>query len=65
MTFVPGVRPVKAAFIGLGRIYDLNVRAYAGNPDVEVVALRKLRAAAGSGEIGEVCGYPGPAVVER
>jgi len=25
--------------VGLGRIYDLNVRAYVGNPDVEVVAL--------------------------
>jgi predicted dehydrogenase len=30
---------VRAAFIGLGRIYDLNVRAYIDNPDVEVVAL--------------------------
>ena len=39
MTFAPYDRPVRAAFIGLGRIYDLNVRAYAGNPDVEVVAL--------------------------
>ena len=39
MTFTPYDRPVRAAFIGLGRIYDLNVRAYAGNPDVEVVAL--------------------------
>ena len=39
MTFVPYDRPVRAAFIGLGRIYDLNVRAYTGNPDVEVVAL--------------------------
>ncbi len=39
MTFVPYERPVRAAFIGLGRIYDLNVRAYTGNPDVEVVAL--------------------------
>ena len=39
MTFVPYDRPVRAAFIGLGRIYDLNVRAYLGNPDVEVVAL--------------------------
>ena len=39
MSFVPYDRPVRAAFIGLGRIYDLNVRAYAGNPDVEVVAL--------------------------
>src|SRR5215469_11660157 len=39
MTFHPYDRPVRAAFIGLGRIYDLNVRAYIGNPDVEVVAL--------------------------
>ena len=39
VSFVPYDRPVRAAFIGLGRIYDLNVRAYAGNPDVEVVAL--------------------------
>ena len=39
MTFVPYDRPVRAAFIGLGRIYDLNVRAYIDNPDVEVVAL--------------------------
>ena len=42
MTFVPYDRPVRAAFIGLGRIYDLNVRAYASNPDVEVVALVDL-----------------------
>ena len=39
MTFVPYDRPIRAAFIGLGRIYDLNVRAYRGNSDVEVVAL--------------------------
>ena len=39
MTFAPYDRPVRAAFIGLGRIYDLNVRAYVDNPDVEVVAL--------------------------
>jgi predicted dehydrogenase len=39
LSFVPYDRPVRAAFIGLGRIYDLNVRAYADNPDVEVVAL--------------------------
>ena len=39
MTFVPYDRPIRAAFIGLGRIYDLNVRAYLNNPDVEVVAL--------------------------
>ena len=37
--FSPYDRPVRAAFVGLGRIYDLNVRAYLGNPDVEVVAL--------------------------
>jgi predicted dehydrogenase len=39
MTFAPFDRPVRAAFVGLGRIYDLNVRAYVDNPDVEVVAL--------------------------
>ena len=35
---VPG-RPVRAAIVGLGRVYDLNVLAYVDNPDVEVVAL--------------------------
>jgi len=39
VTFVPYDRPVRAAFVGLGRIYDLNVRGYIGNPGVEVVAL--------------------------
>jgi predicted dehydrogenase len=39
VSFTPFDRPVRAAFIGLGRIYDLNVRAYLDNPDVEVVAL--------------------------
>jgi predicted dehydrogenase len=39
VTFQPFDRPVRAAFVGLGRIYDLNVRAYFDNPDVEVVAL--------------------------
>jgi predicted dehydrogenase len=39
VTFEPFTRPVRAAFVGLGRVYDLNVRAYLGNPDVEVVAL--------------------------
>jgi predicted dehydrogenase len=39
VTFVPYDRPVRAAFVGLGRIYDLNVRGYLGNPDVEVVSL--------------------------
>src|SRR5271157_3226735 len=37
--FAPYDRPVRAAFVGLGRIYDLNVRAYIDNPEVEVVAL--------------------------
>ncbi|MCU1430210.1 MAG: Gfo/Idh/MocA family oxidoreductase [Actinomycetia bacterium] len=39
MNFTPYNRPVRAAFVGLGRIYDLNVRGYIDNPDVEVVAL--------------------------
>jgi predicted dehydrogenase len=39
MTFSPYDRPVRAAFVGLGRIYDLNMRAYLDNPDVEVVGL--------------------------
>jgi predicted dehydrogenase len=39
MSFTPFDRPVRAAFVGLGRIYDLNVRAYVDNDDVEVVAL--------------------------
>ncbi len=39
MTFVPYDRPVRAAFVGLGRIFDLNARAYVDNPDVDVVAL--------------------------
>jgi predicted dehydrogenase len=39
MSFEPYDRPVRAAFVGLGRIYDLNMRAYVDNDDVEVVAL--------------------------
>jgi predicted dehydrogenase len=39
MSFTPYNRPVRATFVGLGRIYDLNMRAYVDNPDVEVVAL--------------------------
>jgi predicted dehydrogenase len=39
MSFTPYDRPIRAAVVGLGRIYDLNIRAYMDNPDVEVVAL--------------------------
>jgi predicted dehydrogenase len=35
----PIERPVRVAFVGLGRIYDLNVRGYEDNDDVRVVAL--------------------------
>src|SRR5664279_1458612 len=38
-SFTPLNRTVRAAFIGLGRIYDLNKLAYVDNDDVEVVAL--------------------------
>lgn len=38
-SFSPIDGPVRAAFIGLGRVYDLNVRGYVGNDDVQVVAL--------------------------
>lgn len=37
--FTPLNRPVRAAFVGLGRVYDLNARGYFNNSDVEVVAL--------------------------
>ena len=39
MSSVPYGRPVRAAIVGLGRIYDLNVLAYRDIPDVEIVAL--------------------------
>jgi predicted dehydrogenase len=35
----PIERPVRVAIIGLGRVYELNIRAYLNNPDAEVVAL--------------------------
>src|SRR5580704_8725389 len=38
-TFTPIERPVRTAIIGLGRVYDLNIRAYVDNPDADVVAL--------------------------
>jgi predicted dehydrogenase len=38
-TFNPIQHPVRTAIIGLGRVYDLNVRAYVNNPDAEVLAL--------------------------
>jgi predicted dehydrogenase len=37
--FTPLGGPVRAAIVGLGRIYDLNKLGYVGNDDVEVVAL--------------------------
>jgi predicted dehydrogenase len=39
MAFTPFDRPIRAAIIGLGRIYDLNKLAYVDNDDVIVVAL--------------------------
>jgi predicted dehydrogenase len=38
-TFVPIDRPVRTAIIGLGRVYELNIRAYADNPGADVVAI--------------------------
>ncbi len=35
----PIERPVRCAIIGLGRVYELNVRAYVDNPDARVVAI--------------------------
>ncbi|HEV3213418.1 MAG TPA: Gfo/Idh/MocA family oxidoreductase [Acidimicrobiales bacterium] len=32
-------RPVRVAVVGLGRVFDLNARAFVDHPDVEVVAL--------------------------
>ena len=37
--FVPVGHPVRTAIIGLGRVYELNVRAYLDSPDAVVVAL--------------------------
>jgi predicted dehydrogenase len=37
--FTPFARPVRVAFVGLGRIYDLNKLTYVDNEDAQVVAL--------------------------
>ena len=36
---MPADRPIRAAIVGLGTIYELNSVAYRDNPDVDVVAL--------------------------
>lgn len=36
-------KPLRVGIVGLGRIFDLNCLGYAGNPDVEVVALCDVR----------------------
>jgi predicted dehydrogenase len=38
-SFAPIDRPVRTAIVGLGRVYELNVRAYVDNPDAVIVAL--------------------------
>ena len=39
LTFNAIDHPVRTAIIGLGRVYELNIRAYVDNPDAQIVAL--------------------------
>src|SRR3984885_11318850 len=63
MSFTPYDRPVRAAIVGLGRIYDLNVRAYLDNPDVEGVALVDPREERGAQRQADWPGAPTFAVI--
>lgn len=38
-SLTPIAHPVRVAIIGLGHVYELNIRAYRDNPNVEVLAL--------------------------
>lgn len=37
--YTPLDRSVRTAIVGLGRVYELNIRAFVDNPDAEIVAL--------------------------
>jgi predicted dehydrogenase len=38
-SFIPFEHAIRTAIVGLGRVYDLNIRAYVDSPDAEVLAL--------------------------